>query len=80
LGYTLFYFSDGTAVSREVMVESQKDHISVPITHSTERLNEEKGDSSRSGSGSNSPKICFLTVGRVRETKKFLILASALYY
>jgi hypothetical protein len=49
LGYTLFYFSDGTAVSREVMVESHKDHISVPITHSTERLNEEKGDSSRSG-------------------------------
>ena len=57
MGYTLFYFSDGTAVSREVMVESHKDHISVPITHSTERLNEEKGDSSRSGSGSNSPKI-----------------------
>jgi hypothetical protein len=47
---TLFYFSDVTAVSGEVMVESQKDHISVPITHSTERLNEEKGDSSRSGS------------------------------
>jgi hypothetical protein len=39
------------------MVESQKDHISVPITHSTERLNEEKGDSSRSSSGSNSPEI-----------------------
>ena len=57
MGYTLFYFSDVTAVSREVMVASQKDHISVPITDSTERLNEEKGDSSRSSSGSNSPEI-----------------------
>ena len=53
-GYTLFYFSDVTAVSREVMVASQKHYISVPITDSTERLDEEKGDSSRSGSGSNS--------------------------
>jgi phosphatidate phosphatase PAH1 len=57
LGYTLFYFSVVTAVSREVMVASQKDHISVPISDSTERLNEEKGDSSRSGSGSSSPEI-----------------------
>ena len=39
------------------MVASQKDHISVTITDSTERLDEEKGDSSRSGSGSNNPKI-----------------------
>jgi hypothetical protein len=47
----LFYFSDITAVSREVMVASQKHHISVPITDSTKRLNEEKGDSSRSSLG-----------------------------
>ena len=39
------------------MVASQKHHISVPITDSTERLNEEKGDSSRSSSGSNSPEM-----------------------
>jgi hypothetical protein len=51
----LFYFSDVTAVSREVMVASQKDHISVTITDSTERLDEEKGDSSRPCS--NSPEI-----------------------
>ena len=44
----MFYFSDVTAVSRE-------DHISVPITYSTERLDQEKGDSS--SSGSNSPEI-----------------------
>ena len=39
------------------MVASQKHHISVPITDSTKRLNEEKGDSSRSSLGSNSPEI-----------------------
>ena len=56
-GYTLFYFSDVTAVSREVMVASQKDHISVTISDSTDRLDEEKRNSSRSGLGSNSPEI-----------------------
>jgi hypothetical protein len=56
-GYILFYFSDVTAVSREVMFASQKDHNFVPIADSTERLDEEKGDSSRSGLGSNSPDI-----------------------
>ena len=51
----MFYFSDVTAVSREVMVASQKDHISVPITDSTEILNDGTGDSSRPCS--NSPAI-----------------------